>query len=125
MESADHMDQALVSGRSFDAIPCASYVLGHALLDSPCQDAMLDVGALEPISPHFLFGMSGQVVPPVDHQLPYSLKIAHIGSSPDFGCAALPCRNPIVAYKGAWCQTGFQRVVRAQRQDLLLAISLA
>jgi hypothetical protein len=54
MEPADHMDQALVSGRSLDAIPCASYVLGHALFDAPSQDAVLNIWALQPVGPHFL-----------------------------------------------------------------------
>jgi hypothetical protein len=118
------MDQALIPGGTFDSIPCTSCVLGHAPLDPPPQNAVLDIGALEPISPHFLFRVSGQVVPPVNHQLPYSLKVAHVGFSPGFGFAALPRRIPIVAHNDARCQTGFQRVALA-RQNLLLAISLA
>jgi hypothetical protein len=43
MKPADHMDQALVSGRSLDAIPRAPFIVRHPLFDAPCQDAMLDV----------------------------------------------------------------------------------
>ena len=94
----------------------------HAPLDPPSQDAVLDVRALEPVGPHFLFRVSRQVVPPVDHQLPYSLKVAHVGFSPGLGFAALPRHIPIVAYGGALRQTGFRKVAHAQRRKLILAI---